>query len=124
MLVKLGDYLHELILLISPFVINVLELFGILIIIFGSIKAIVRLFKVKFDFSDYHFKIDLGEAFAAGLQFKVGAEIIKTVIVRDLNELLIVGAVVLLRIILTFLIHWEITRASEESVHDHITQKK
>ena len=37
----------------------------------------------------------------------MAAEILKTVLVRDLNELLVLGAVILLRALLSLLIHFE-----------------
>ena len=37
----------------------------------------------------------------------MAAEILKTVLVRDLNELIVLGAVVLLRALLSLLIHFE-----------------
>lgn len=42
------------------------------------------------------------------LEFKLGGEILRTVVVRDLKEIALVGAIILLRAALTFLIHWEI----------------
>ena len=42
------------------------------------------------------------------LEFKMGGELLRTVIVREWNELLILGAIILLRAALTFLIQWEI----------------
>ena len=88
-----------------------LELIGILIIIYGSIKALTIFFKDGMNLSNSLVKITLGEALALSLEFKLGAEIIKTVIVRDLNELIILGFVVVLRIVLTILIHWEVKQA-------------
>ena len=38
----------------------------------------------------------------------MGSEVLRTVVVRDWEELGILGAVILLRGLLTFLIHWEI----------------
>ena len=38
----------------------------------------------------------------------MGAEILKTVIVRSLDEMYILAAIILLRTILAFVIHWEI----------------
>ena len=49
-----------------------------------------------------------------GLEFKLGSEILRTVIVRDLSEIAIVGCIIVLRAALTFLIHWEI---KEEEAH-------
>ena len=44
---------------------------------------------------------------ATGLEFKMASEILKTVLVQDLSELLVLGAVILLRAILSVLIHFE-----------------
>ena len=50
-----------------------------------------------------------------GLEFKLGSEILRTVVVRDLSEIAIVGAIILLRAALTFLIHWENKNEEEEA---------
>lgn len=102
------EYIEE---TLSPIVVHSLELIGILIIIYGSIKALTIFFKDGMDLSNSLVKITLGEALSLSLEFKLGAEIIKTVIVRDLNELIILGFVVVLRIVLTILIHWEVKQA-------------
>jgi len=102
------EYIEE---SLSPIIVHSLELIGILIIIYGSIKALKIFFKDGMDLSNSLVKITLGEALALSLEFKLGAEIIKTVIVRDLNELIILGFVVVLRIVLTILIHWEVKQA-------------
>ena len=102
------EYIEE---TLSPIVVHSLELIGILIIIYGSIKALTIFFKDGMNLSNSLVKITLGEARSLSLEFKLGAEIIKTVIVRDLNELIILGFVVVLRIVLTLLIHWEVKQA-------------
>ena len=45
----------------------------------------------------------------------MGAEILKTVVVREMTELIILGVVIVLRAILAFLIHWEIKNEKKES---------
>ena len=45
---------------------------------------------------------------ALGLEFKLGSEILRTVVVRQLSEVAVVVAIIALRAALTFLIHWEI----------------
>ena len=52
-------------------------------------------------------KFQLAEGLATSLEFKMAAEILKTVLVRDLNELMVLGAVILLRALLSLLIHVE-----------------
>ena len=59
--------------------------------------------------------VDLGKALSLALEFKMGAEIINTVIVHNLEELSILGVVILIRALLAFIIHWEIrTERNEE----------
>lgn len=53
-------------------------------------------------------RLKLAKGLELGLEFKLGSEILRTVVVRDLGEILIVGSIILLRALLTFLIHWEI----------------
>lgn len=53
-------------------------------------------------------KIYLARGLALGLEFKMGSEILRTVIVRDWTEMVIVGGIIALRAALAFLIHWEI----------------
>lgn len=53
-------------------------------------------------------QMDLAQGIALSLEFKLGSEVLRTVIVREQSELLILGAVILLRGALTVLIHWEI----------------
>ena len=48
------------------------------------------------------------QGIALSLEFKLGSEVLRTVVVRDWSELGILGAVIALRGALTFLIHWEI----------------
>ena len=52
-----------------------------------------------------------------GLEFKLGSEILRTVVVRELREIVLVGAIILLRAALTFLIHWEITNEERAAGH-------
>lgn len=60
-----------------------------------------------------HVRLKLAQGIALSLEFKLGSEVLRTVIVREWSELAVLGAVVGLRGALTFLIHWEIK--NEES---------
>lgn len=65
-------------------------------------------------------RLKLAKGMAMGLEFKLGGEILRTVVVRDLSEIALVGSIILLRGALTFLIHWEIK--NEESEHARIDE--
>ena len=48
------------------------------------------------------------QGLAMGLEFKLGSEILRTVVVREMTELVFVAGIIALRAVLTVLIHWEI----------------
>ena len=104
---------------------STLELIGILIIIIGSSRALIRLLKCLIKRQQFHVVVDLGKALSLALEFKMGAEIIKTVIIHNLEELAILGVVILIRALLAFIIHWEIrTEEKERSLKEGKTDLK
>ena len=93
---------------------STLELVGIIIIIIGSCRALVRLVRSVMKKQPFRVVVDLGKALSLALEFKMGAEIIKTVIVHNLEELAILGVVIIIRALLAFIIHWEIQIEEKE----------
>ncbi len=79
------------------------ELAGIAVLIITAVKGIISYFK-----HDEHLRLELAQGIALALEFKLGGEVLRTVIVREWTELLILGAVIALRGVLTLLLHWEI----------------
>ena len=103
---------------VAEITVHSLELVGILIIIIGSIKAItIMLTRLKAK-KRGNAILDLGRSLALALEFKMGAEIVNTVIVRELSELVILAIVIALRAVLALLIHWEIkNERKDEELH-------
>lgn len=95
-----------------------LELIGVLIIIIGSVKSLIHLGHGLIRHRAINIVIELGKTLALALEFKMGAEIIKTVIVHDLTELAVLGIVIAIRALLAFLIHWEIKMEKKEEEHE------
>ena len=93
---------------------STLELIGVLIIIIGSCRALVQLIKSLLKKEPFRVVASLGKALALALEFKMGAEIIKTVIIHNLEELAILGVVIVIRALLAFIIHWEIRIEEKE----------
>lgn len=73
------------------------------IICFTIIKSLINLFKHKEDI-----RLDVSEGILVALEFKLGGEVLRTLIVRDLNELLILGIVIVLMAALTVFVQWGI----------------
>ena len=59
--------------------------------------------------------VDTKQGIALALEFKMGGEVLRTVVVREWSELGILGAIIVLRAMLTFLIHWEIKNEKRET---------
>ena len=107
--------LEHLINLIVPNIAHLLELIGIFIILFSAIKAFIKYAMCHFNFGDESIKIELSQALAMALEFKLGAEILKTLIIRTIDELIILASIVILRAALTLIIHWEIKTSKRET---------
>ena len=99
---------------IAEIAVHTLELIGILIIIIGSIRAIAQIFSRLRKKQPVNIVVELGKSLALALEFKMGAEIVNTVIIRDLKELGILAIVIGLRAILAILIHWEIKNEKKD----------
>ena len=85
-----------------------LEFFGICILVFTAVKCFIFWLK-----KDESIRLQLAQGIALALEFKLGGEVLRTVVVREWAELGILGAIILLRATLTFLIHWEIKNEKE-----------
>lgn len=66
----------------------------------------------------YPIKIEFAQSLTLALEFKLGAEILKTVIVRSMDEMYILAAIIVLRAILAFVIHWEMKADLESKIHN------
>ena len=99
--------LEELINKFLPFFISLLELMGIIVVLIGSFKAFYTYIIHLFKNSNVPIKSKLANTLATGLEFKLGAEILKTVLIKNVEELLIIAAVSLLRGFMAFIIYWE-----------------
>ena len=94
---------------------STLELIGIVIIFIGSFRALFRVVRCLAKKQPLNVVVELGKALALALEFKMGAEIIKTVIIHDLEELAILGVVIVIRALLAVIIHWEIRLEEKEN---------
>ncbi|MEG0307977.1 MAG: DUF1622 domain-containing protein [Clostridium sp.] len=100
--------LHNIIQTTIPIIIQILELMGTVVIVVAGIKAFYRFVLSLFNHVNYSIKVDFAQSLALALEFKLAGEILKTVIVKSFDEMYILAAIILLRAILTFVIHWEI----------------
>lgn len=92
---------------ILPYIITVLEIMGILVVAWSGVQSFWRYIQNTFFKKDYNIQYNFATGLATGLEFKMAAEILNTVLVENISELLVLGAVILLRALLSVLIHFE-----------------
>ena len=89
-------------------VLKYLVQFGIILLegtgaVISGAKSVVRLCK-----NQPHARLSMAQGIALALCFKLGGEVLRTVIVREWSELLVLGAIIFLHAAMSILIHWEI----------------
>ena len=99
------EYIEQFLTYIIELSTAVLELFGVIVLVYTALKCFIRWTRHATSL-----RLALAKGIALALEFKMGSEVLRTVIVREWSELGILGAVIILRGLLTFLIHWEINQ--------------
>lgn len=89
--------------ILVEYLILFVEFVGVFVVVGAIIKGIIDAIR-----KDEHMRLNLVEGIALAMSFKIGGELLRTVVVRDWDEILLLGAVILLRAALTFYIQWEI----------------
>ena len=80
-----------------------IELAGIVVIVISMVRGFIGFVR-----KDEHTRINLAQGIMLGLEFKIASEVLHSVIVTTWNELGTLAAIILLRSLLTLLLHWEI----------------
>lgn len=105
-----AEFFHELVSNYANYIISLFEFIGVTVLLFSGLQGIWHYIK-----KDPMTRLKLAKGMSMGLEFKLGSEILRTVVVREISECLIVAFIIILRAALTFLIHWEIK--NEEEAH-------
>lgn len=111
--------LEHLVEIVSETLIPIFELMGISIVAISAATAFWQYGKNLIKGTDANIKAKLAHGLALSLEFKMAAEILKTVLIRDFGELMVLGAVIFLRALLSFLIHFEMKHGEEKETPDH-----
>ena len=104
--------LEHIVSLILEFLIPLCELIGIFVVAVSAISAFCHYLYGLIKKDAYDIKFQLANGLALSLEFKMAAEILKTVSVRDFEELTVLAIVIVLRALLSFLIHFEMKHRS------------
>ena len=90
-----------------PILIHLFELMGIIILTLGTFEAFINYFRSKLSKKDFKVKYKFADVMVTALDFKLSAEILKTVIIKSREELVILAVVFIIRIIMTFVLEKE-----------------
>jgi len=102
------NILHHFIETVLPYMISLLEIIGIFVVFCSGIHGFWQYCLNLFMKKELDLQTNLAKGLATGLEFKMAAEILRTVLIQSRDELLMLGAVILLRALLSILIHYEI----------------
>lgn len=102
------NILHTFIEMTLPYLISILEIIGIIVVFWSGIYGFFQYFQNTFFKKHHDLQTNLARGLAMGLEFKMAAEILRTVLIQSLDELYMLGAVILLRALLSILIHFEL----------------
>ena len=97
----------------------VFEFVGVAVIVASGIMGTIKWIR-----HDRDTRICLAKGLAMGLEFKMGSEILRTVVVRQWSEIAIVAGIIALRAALSFLIHWEIREEKKEERENETFREK
>lgn len=106
--------LEHMIEVVLEVVVPVLELAGIFIVGEAAIESFGRYLYSLFTHRSVHVKGRLAAGLLLGLEFMMTAEILKTLVVRELKDIFVLGGVVVLRAILAFELKMEEKEEKEE----------
>ena len=106
-----GNIINDIIETVLPYIIGVLELMGIFIVCWSGLKAFWQYIRNTFFHRNHDLQFIFAQGLATALEFKMAAEILKTVLVREMSELIILGAIIILRALVTILLRFEIRAA-------------
>lgn len=103
------DFLHHLVQYCAEIGVALLELTSIFILVHHCIMGIKRYIQ-----KDEHTRLKLAYGIALSLEFKLGGEVLRTLIIRNWMEMLLLGAIVVLCAAVTLMLHFEIKVEEEK----------
>ena len=120
------NIVHDIMNTVLPYIIAVLEIMGVFIVTWSVLKEFWEYIQNTFMKKQLDIQFNLAVGLATGLEFKMAAEILKTVIIQSLDELYILGAVILLRALMSFLIRFELKEpySKGDEKNTYVTSRK
>lgn len=95
---------------------HLLEVLGTIIIIYAAGKTFIYFLRTRG--CDREARLDFARYLVFALEYKLAGEILRTVIVRSVQEVLVLASVVALRFVLNLILHWEIHQEQRDKANN------
>ena len=83
------------------------EIWVTILLIIVLLKEVVRIFKYKFIFSEIAEDPRFGRGLSSVIEIYMASELLKSITSTSVSSLLTVGLLVILRVFMTYALHWE-----------------
>ncbi|MDO5734638.1 MAG: DUF1622 domain-containing protein [Eubacteriales bacterium] len=101
--------MEEVIILLIKYVARFIEICGIFVILSTVVREMYKIvFRYRFKIANTERDTSLNQGLASALEILLGAEILNTIVYRNIRQLAEVAALIIIRIFMTVLIHWEL----------------
>lgn len=119
------ENIHEMLFALIDGVSTFIEFWGIILVFVTVIKEIYKTtVKYKLDMHRVAGDEGLNHGLASALEVLLAAEILKTLIARTPQKLMEVGALVIIRIFIAFILHWELKQKALEVAEEERLEAK
>lgn len=116
---EIFPFLEHYVIQVLYILILLLEVYGASVIVYSANAVFLTFLKTSRDGTTA--RLTLASYLSFGLELFLGAEILRTVISRSLDELMVLGAIITLRSIIALLIHWEVKQQWRELDRSKVT---
>ena len=86
----------------------ILEIIAVAVIAIGTVKSVIIFIHNYFTDKENQIIREMASSMSLALEFILAAEILETMIVDDRTQLITMSVLLVLRIIITFVLHWEL----------------
>jgi uncharacterized membrane protein len=105
------------------YVVPWIESFGIAIVLWGILEAIIGLIRGSWSVLTREssrieldvIRLTMGEKMVLGLEFFLAGDIIQTIVVPTWNSLAILGGIVVIRTVIVYFLNLELSRGAKQS---------
>lgn len=103
----------------SVFLMNVLNIIGIIIIAIGALRCVgtylFSLLHKNLSISNDQMRLELGKGIVLAVEFMLAADILKTIITPDYYQIGILGTLVIIRTVLTYFLNLELVQIQQKN---------